>query len=45
MGVKDHDDCFFCDCNPETIEQLFGTVTGYSPLERPRKLNLVGNTN
>ena len=32
MGVKDHDDCFFCDCNPETIEQLFGTVTGYSPL-------------
>ena len=23
MGIKDHDDCFFCDCNPKTIEHLF----------------------
>ena len=23
MGIKDHDNCFFCDCKPETIEHLF----------------------
>ena len=23
MGIKDHDDCFFCDSKPETIEHLF----------------------
>ena len=23
MGIKDHDNCFFCDSKPETIEHLF----------------------
>ena len=23
IGIKDHDDCFFCDSKPETVEHLF----------------------
>ena len=32
MGIKDHDDCFFCDGNPETIEHLFWYCDRIFPL-------------
>ena len=32
MGIKDHDDCFFCDSKPETIEHLFWYCDRIFPL-------------
>ena len=32
MGIKNHDDCFFCDSNPETIEHLFWYCDRIFPL-------------
>ena len=32
MGIKDHEDCFFCDSNPETIEHLFWYCDRIFPL-------------
>ena len=32
MGIKDHDDCFFCDSKPETIEHLFWDCDRIFPL-------------
>ena len=32
MGIKDHDDYFFCDSNPETIEHLYWYCDQIFPL-------------
>ena len=32
MSIKEHDDCFFCDSNPETIEHFFWYCDRIFPL-------------